>query len=282
MQLLKTSPKELFALAKKRSSRVDVGSTANWIVAGSGPRILFVHGFRGDHNGLMPIAGALQDLEVWAPDLPGYGKTSEFDAEHNLENYGLWLRTFVDEAEDFDLVLGHSFGSLVVASALNQGLKAKTVLLNPITSRATEIGGLGQSLAQRYYEVGAKRPALLSAPLVVRGMSMLLTKSVNPGIRSFAHTQHAQHFSSYRSTRVVVEGFKAASSGSVTDFQGGLQGELLMIAGQQDIVAPVAKTIELHEQLPNSQLEVIPKVGHLTHYETPLAVAMAVERFVKG
>jgi pimeloyl-ACP methyl ester carboxylesterase len=31
-----------------------------------------------------------------------------------------------------------------------------------------------------------------------------------------------------------------------------------------------------------SQLEVIPKVGHLTHYETPLAVAMAVERFVKG
>jgi len=282
VQLLKTSPKELFALAQKRSSRVDVGSTANWIVAGKGPRILFVHGFRGDHNGLMPIAGALQDSEVWAPDLPGYGKTHEFDAEHNLENYGSWLRAFVDQAEDFDLVLGHSFGSLVVASALNQGLKAKTVLLNPITSRATEIGGLGQSLAQRYYDVGAKRPALLSAPLVVRGMSMLLTKSANPGIRSFAHSQHAQHFSSYRSTRVVVEGFKAASSGSVTDFQGGLQGELLMIAGQQDIVAPVAKTIELHEQLPNSQLEVIPKVGHLTHYETPLAVAMAVERFVKG
>ena len=282
MQLLKTSPKELFGLAQKRSKRLDVGSTANWIVAGNGPRILFVHGFRGDHNGLMPIAGALQDSEVWAPDLPGYGKTHEFDAEHNLENYGSWLRAFVDQAEDFDLVLGHSFGSLVVASALNKGLKAKTVLLNPITSRAIEIGGLGQSLAQRYYDVGAKRPALLSAPLVVRGMSMLLTKSVNPGIRSFAHSQHAQHFSSYRSTRVVVEGFKAASSGSVSDFHGGIQGELLMIAWQQDIVAPVAKTIELHEQLPNSQLEVIPKVGHLTHYETPLAVAMAVERFVKG
>jgi pimeloyl-ACP methyl ester carboxylesterase len=282
VQLLKTSPKELFAEAKKRSSRVDVDSTANWIVEGPGPRILFVHGFRGDHNGLMPIAGALQTSEVWAPDLPGYGKTPEFDAEHNLATYGTWLRGFVDQAGDFDLILGHSFGSLVVASALNQGLKARTVLLNPITSRATEIGGIGQSLAQRYYNLGAKRPALLSAPIVVRGMSMLLTKSPSPGIRSFAHAQHAQHFSSYRSTRVVVEGFKAASSGSVTDFQGGLQGELLMIAGQQDIVAPVAKTIELHEQLPNSQLEVIPRVGHLTHYETPLAVAMAVERFVKG
>ena len=241
-----------------------------------------MHGFRGDHHGLMPIAGALPDAEIWAPDLPGYGKTQEFDSEHNLESYGNWLRSYISEAGGFDLVLGHSFGSLVVAAALSQGLEAKTVLLNPITSRATEIGGLGQTLAQRYYNLGARRPALLAAPLVVRGMSTLLTKSPDPRIRSFAHEQHSRHFSSYRSPRVVLEGFKAASSGSVVDYRSGLDGELLLIAGERDIVAPLQKTIDLFEQLPNSQLEVIPKVGHLTHYETPLEVARAVERFVKG
>ena len=270
------------AQAQSRASRVDVGSTANWIVSGTGPRILFVHGFRGDHHGLLPIAGALQDSQVWAPDLPGYGKTPEFESEHNLQNYGAWLRSYIQEAGEFDLVLGHSFGSLIVSAALSQGLTAKTVLLNPITSKATEIGGLGQSVAQAYYDLGAKRPALLAAPLVVRGMSVLLTKSPKPGIRSFAHAQHAQHFSSYRSPRVVVEGFRAASSGSVVDYMSGLHGELMLIAGERDIVAPVEKTIELHKQLPNSQLEVIPKVGHLTHYETPLEVAQVVERFVKG
>jgi pimeloyl-ACP methyl ester carboxylesterase len=230
----------------------------------------------------MPIAGALSDAEIWAPDLPGYGKTQEFETEHNLDNYGTWLRSYISEAGGFDLVLGHSFGSLVVAAALSQGLEAKTVLLNPITSKATETGGLGQELAQRYYNLGAKRPALLAAPVVVRGMSMLLTKSPVPQVRSFAHEQHSKHFSSYRSPRVVVEGFRAASSGSVADYRNGLDGELLLIAGERDIVAPVEKTIELSNQLPNSQLEVIPRVGHLTHYETPLEVARAVERFVKG
>jgi pimeloyl-ACP methyl ester carboxylesterase len=238
-----------------------------------------VHGFRGDHHGLLPIAGALENAEIWVPDLPGYGKTQEFDAEHNLENYGRWLNEYVAEAGEFDLILGHSFGTLVTASALAQGLKAKTVLLNPITSRATEVGGLGQQLAQRYYDLGTNRPSLLAASPVVRGMSMLLTKSLDPGIRSFAHSQHAQHFSSYRSPRVAVEGFRAASSGSVADYLDGLGGELMMIAGERDIVAPLEKTIELADKLANSQLEVIPKVGHLTHYETPLQVAQIVERF---
>ena len=282
MQLWKTSPKELFALANQRSHRADVGETANWVVRGQGPRILFVHGFRGDHHGLLPIAGALDEAEIWVPDLPGYGKTKEFEHEHDLGAYGNWLKDYIAQAGEFDLVLGHSFGTLVTASALNLGLKAKTVLLNPITSRATEIGGLGQKLAESYYKLGERNPSVLAASPVVRGMSMLLTKSTKPGIRSFAHAQHAQHFSSYRSPRVVLEGFRAASSGSVFDYMDGLSGELMLIAGEKDIVAPVQKTKELSALLPNSQIEVIPKVGHLTHYETPAEVATIVTGFLKG
>jgi pimeloyl-ACP methyl ester carboxylesterase len=282
VQLWKTNPKELFYRAQKRSSRSDVGQTANWIVQGDGPRILFVHGFRGDHHGLLPIAGALSEAEIWVPDLPGYGKTPEFETEHDLETYGAWLRDYISKAGEFDLVLGHSFGTLVTSAAMRQGLKAKAVLLNPITTRASEVGGLGQRVAERYYKLGERSPALLAAAPVVRGMSVLLTKSPKPHIRSFAHQQHAQHFSSYRSPRVVTEGFKAASNGSVFDYLDGLGGELMLIAGQKDIVAPLQKTIELHELLPNSQLEVISKVGHLTHYETPNKVAELVTRFVKG
>jgi pimeloyl-ACP methyl ester carboxylesterase len=240
-----------------------------------------VHGFRGDHHGLLPIAGAMPNAEIWVPDLPGYGKTAELDLEHNLENYGGWLNDYVAKAGQFDLILGHSFGTLVTAAALSQGLRAKTVLLNPITSRASEAGGMAQQLAERYYQLGSKTPSLLSAGAVVRGMSVLLTKSLDLGIRSFAHSQHAEHFSSYRSPRVAVEGFQAASSGNVADYAASLTGDLLLIAGERDIVAPVAKTIELAGRLPNSQLEVIPRVGHLTHYETPLAVAQAVERFIQ-
>lgn len=281
MQLWKSSPKELFEKAKARSSRSDVGETANWIVRGDGPRILFVHGFRGDHHGLMAIAGSLPEAEIWMPDLPGYGKTPELAHEHNLDSYGTWLNDYIVKAKDFDLILGHSFGTLVSAAAMSQGLSSKTVLLNPITSRASDSSGIGQQLAERYYAMGEKRPSLLASPLVVRGMSMLLTKSPSPGIRSFSHQQHASYFSSYSSARVVTEGFKAASTGSIFDYRHSLSAELLLIAGERDIVAPKEKTLELAAMLPNSQVEVIPKVGHLTHYETPQEVGRLVSRFIE-
>lgn len=278
--MLKTSQAQLAVEALGKAKRSDVGATATWHIDNGGPRILFVHGFRGDHHGLMAMAGAMQNAAIVVPDLPGYGKSEELAGEHNLDNYGNWLVDFVSQAGHFDAILGHSFGTLVVSSALSKGLQLPTVLLNPITSRAQEIGGVGQLIAQRYYDFGAKRPSALANPMVVRGMSMLLAKSLDPRVRSFIHSQHASYFSSYRSPRVVTEGFRAASSGSVFDFESGLPEDLLLIAGEKDIVAPLERTILLSERKPNSQLEVIPKVGHLTHYETPVEVARLVERFV--
>ena len=278
--MLKTPQAQLAADAIGLAKRADVGSTASWHINRGDKRILLVHGFRGDHHGLMAIAGALSDASVVVPDLPGFGKSAALAGEHNLENYGEWLKSFVEEAGEFDLVLGHSFGSLIVASASSRGLKLPTVLLNPITSRATEIGGVGQIFAQRYYEFGAKRNPALANPVIVRGMSVLLTKTLDPRLRSFVHQQHSSYFSNYQSPRVVIEGFRAASGGSVLDYRDQLADELLLIAGERDVVAPLGKTIELSEYLPNSQLEVIPKVGHLTHYETPVEVARLVEGFV--
>jgi pimeloyl-ACP methyl ester carboxylesterase len=111
-------------------------------------------------------------------------------------------------------------------------------------------------------------------------MSVLLTKTANLSTRSFIHEQHARHFSSYRIPRVAIEGFRAASTGSVLDFKDQLHKELLLIAGERDVVAPLENTQKLAAAVSNSQLEVIPKVGHLTHYETPDQVAALIEGFV--
>lgn len=281
MQVLKTSPAALAELAIARSYRVDVAGTASWIVPGSGPRILFVHGFRGDHHGLMAIAGAIQNAEIVVPDLPGYGKTPELIGKHDLQSYGEWLLNFATQSGPYDLIMGHSFGTLVVAAASSQGLSVRTVLLNPITTRASETGGMAQKLAEAYYEAAKRSSALLASPVIVRGMSMLLAKTRNLGTRSFIHEQHARYFSGYRNPRVAIEGFAAASSGSVFDHSESLHQELLLIAGEKDVVAPLANTKKLADSLPNSQLEVIAKVGHLTHYETPDQVAALIEGFVK-
>ena len=40
--------------------------------------ILVVHGFRGDHHGLLRVADQLPDMRLIMPDLPGFGRSAAF------------------------------------------------------------------------------------------------------------------------------------------------------------------------------------------------------------
>jgi len=249
-----------------------VGDTATWQLGDGGPRVLFVHGFRGDHQGLLGVAGALPEARFVLPDLPGFGKTRPLSDKHSIENYSRWLVDFVDRAGPFDAVLAHSFGTLVLSRALADGLVADRVLLqNPITT--TQKGGLINSIADAYYELGKKPGSnLLRSQLVVRGMSGALTTSWKPGVRKFIHAQHSAHFSTYATNQSVYEGYQAATSSNVLDYAQHLPSKTLIVAGERDIVAPLAGQKTLAERT-RAELNVIAKTGHLTHYETPAEVA---------
>ena len=281
MQVLKSSPQSLFRLAELRLKRSDVGSTATWHLGDGGPRVLLIHGFRGDHHGLLGVAGALPQVRFTIPDLPGFGKTPALDSEHNLENYGSWLVEFVKASGDYDLILGHSFGSLVVASGFSQGLAIEKVALqNPITTRASEAGSRVNKLADRYYELGSRDGSnLLTSQLVVRGMSVALAKTKNLGVRRFIHKQHSSYFSAFQSNRVVAEGYQAASRGNVLDFADHLPAKLLAIAGDRDVVAPLDGQLEL-ARVAGADLHVLKGVGHLTHYERPSEVAAHLSEYL--
>ena len=281
MQVLKSSPQSLFRLAELRLKRRDVGSTATWHLGDGGPRVLLIHGFRGDHHGLLGVAGALPQVRFTIPDLPGFGKTPALDSEHNLETYGSWLVDFVKASGDYDLILGHSFGSLVVASGFGKGLAVEKVALqNPITTRASEAGSRANKLADRYYELGSRDGSnLLTSQLVVRGMSVALAKTKNLGVRRFIHKQHSSYFSIFESNRVVAEGYQAASRGNVLDFADNLPAKLLAIAGDRDVVAPMDGQLEL-ARVTGADLRVLKGVGHLTHYERPSEVATYLSEYL--
>jgi pimeloyl-ACP methyl ester carboxylesterase len=282
--VLTNPPAELFALAEARSTRADVSETAVWTLSGNQQRVLFIHGFRGDHHGLQAVGGALADLTVVSPDLPGFGKSAVLE-QHNLSSYSDWLIDFYNFTGPYDLVVGHSFGTLVVAKAISSGLSTKRVcLINPITTRGSTSKALGNRFAEIYYRIGKNKILgswLMSSGLVTRSMSIGLTKTKNRSTRRFIHEQHSRYFSSYKSTRVAIEGFQAANSGSVFDYADALTGPILLIAGSQDVVAPISEQRRLSETLPNSQLLVLDKVGHLSHYEKPVEIAIAITKFLE-
>lgn len=284
--MLKTTAPELALRARQRSTRKDIETTACWWFEGTGktPLIILIHGFRGDHHGLSLIAAAIEQYDVLIPDLPGYGKTPMLESEHSLENYADWLIDLTNRVQREVVVLGHSFGSLIVATAISKGLKAKGIVLqNPIASRASEQKNPANQLARFFYRataiLGTPGSLLLSSPLIVRGMSMAMATSKKPKLRSFIHTQHANYFSNYQNDRVAQEGFLAASSGNVLDHAANFDVPTLLIAGERDSIAPLANQLVLQKAIRDATLEVLPKVGHLTHYETPTEVASLVEQF---
>lgn len=280
--MLKRSPQTLFRLANARAIRKDLGTTATWRIGDGGPKVLLVHGFRGDHHGLMGIAGAMPQVQFIIPDLPGFGKTPMLDGEHDLDGYSQWLREFATQIGPIDALLGHSFGSLVVSKAVSDGLNVpRLVLQNPITTRASEQDTFANRVADRYYKLGGKPDSnLLRSSVAVRAMSTALTQTADVRLRSFIHKQHASYFSGFAANRVALEAYAAARSGNVLDYCEYLPEQLLIVAGERDLIAPVGGQ-EMLAKLTAGELRLIPKVGHLTHYEKPVEVAEHLAEFLE-
>lgn len=258
-----------------------------WIYNPSGQKtIVAVHGLRGTHHGLQFIADALPQYRFIIPDLPGFGESKPFKTAHNENNFAQWLDTFITELKlpEAPVLLGHSFGSIVASrfAAENPNKISKLILINPISEHGNVLGGLS---AKGYYKLGSLLPEsagtkLLKSRTVTRLMSIGMTTSKRPELRQRVHEQHFAYFATFANRRSVHETFNAAMSGSVLLVASRLSMPVLLIVGAKDRFVPLKGQTKLHDQLTNSDLQIIPSVGHLIHYETPEAAAKMIANFI--
>jgi pimeloyl-ACP methyl ester carboxylesterase len=253
------------------------------------PVIVMIHGLRGTHHGLDLIAKPLTKYRVIVPDLPGFGISKPFENEHYIENYVKWLKKFMSDLKlkEPPILLGHSFGSIIVGHYAKEypDTISKLILVNPIGVSALEgSNAILTQIAVFYYwlsrvlseSVGTK---LLSTKFSVMAMSITLAKTRDKNLRAFIHDQHLQHFSEFANRRVANEAFKASIHETVRDVAPGITVPTLLIAGELDDITPLKKQRELVKLFPNARLEIINKVGHLTHYETPEKIVALIEQF---
>lgn len=255
------------------------------------PPLFMVHGFRGDHHGLLRIVEALPQYRVITPDLPGFGQSDPLPAVHDVGTYSEFV---LDSTRQLGLgqdtiLVGHSFGSIIASrsAADAPGSFAGLVLINPISAPALEGSSrLATRLAELYYRLGAVLPqpaghALLRNGLIVRAMSELMAKTRDRGLRRWIHGQHHAYFSAFASRDVVLQAFRASISGTVRDAAPRLRLPVLLIAAEKDDLGSVATQQALADLIPGSTLAVIPEVGHLIHYETPDTAARMINEFVE-
>lgn len=258
-----------------------------------GRPLILVHGFRGDHHGLQGIAeslaAALPGVRAIVPDLPGFGASPAIPGRtHDLDLYGEWLRAFAaGVAPEGFAVLGHSFGSLVVANAIAGGLApARTILVNPISAPALEgPQAVLTRLAIGYYRAADLLPersarALLGNPLIVRVMSEVMAKTGDPELRSWIHGQHASYFSVFSDASTLLQAFRASVSHTVVEYAPTFDMPVLLIAGDRDDITPLERQLDLHHRLLDSRLRIVPGVGHLVHYEAVPDAVACISEFV--
>jgi len=275
---------------ERRTVQVLGAETAYWVYgeADAETTLLLVHGFRGDHHGLEPVVAHLPGVRIVSPDLPGFGETAALPGrEHTIEDYAAWLTAFAAAAAPGATVLGHSFGSIVAAAAVADGLATpRLILVNPIGAPALEgPRGVLTRLAVLYYRAAARLPAragdaLLRNGVIVRVMSMSMAKTRDRELRRFIHDQHDTYFSRFADRDVLLQAFLTSVSNDVRASAARISVPTLLIAAQRDDITPIEAERRLATMFPDATLVEIPEVGHLIHYETPAIAADAIKRFL--
>jgi len=252
--------------------------------------VVLVHGFRGDHHGLGPVVAQLPGIRFIAPDLPGFGASEPLVGRaHDLAGYTAWLDAFLHAAgvHGTAVLLGHSFGSIVVSAAVASGVPTpRVILVNPIGQNALAgPRGVLTRLAVGFYRVGAALPerlgfAALRSRLVTRIMSVTMAKTGDRTLRRWIHEEHDRYFSAFANRDSLLEAFRTSVSHDVSEFAADLTPSTLLVVADEDDITPLAAQEHLVTLFPDARLEVIAGVGHLIHYEKPVEAAAAIRAFL--
>lgn len=252
-------------------------------------QLVMIHGFRGDHHGLEPIVAELgADVHVIIPDLPGFGISDALPSPADINSYAHWLSGFITTLNaESSVILGHSFGSIVVGASLATGLPNKrAILINPIAANALKgPRGVMTRLAVLYYKAAAALPAksgyaLLKNKAIVRVMSETMAKTKDPNLRQWIHEQHDQYFSLFASRDSVLEAFETSVSNDVSQFAPDIHKELMMLVADKDDITALPEQKLLASRIPGTRLEIVEGVGHLVHYEAPDFAARNIRDFL--
>jgi pimeloyl-ACP methyl ester carboxylesterase len=277
----------------RRTEEIAGSSTQLWVYGpdDAATTIVLVHGFRGDHHGLEPVVAHLPEYRTIVADLPGFGASTPLERAHDIDGYSEWLRELVERIRrpGRTVVLGHSFGSIVVSAALAAGLEVDDIILvNPIAAPALSgPRGILTRLAVFYYWASAKLPerlgfALVKTPVVTRIMSVTMAKTKTKSLRRWIHNQHDLYFGAFSNRDVVLDAFRASISHDVSEYAASNTTRTLLIAADRDDITPVQAQHSLQRKISDSRLVVLSDVGHLVHYEKPQQAADAIREFIDG
>ena len=267
-----------------RTIEID-GAEVNYVEMGEGPPLLFVHGLSGAwQNWLENLPHFARTHRVIAPDLPGFGASPLPRWRPSIRSYGQLLIDLCDALETGPVaVVGNSMGGFIAAevSIASRPLVSKLVLVSAagvsharmyVAPAATmaRMGAAMAPLALRYHERALRRPGLRR-----RILGNLFYK---PGALRKELTWEFVH--SGINSPGLVGAVRGLANYDIIDRLEEVDDPALIVWGRNDLVVPAADALAFHEVLPNSELVVFDRCGHLPMAERPVRFNRVLERFL--
>lgn len=254
--------------------------------------IILVHGFTGSHEGFQYLVPLLSDYRLIIPDLPGFGVSPLPNDTITLAHLGGLLCEFIDtfEFSSAPYLIGHSMGTLVVAEAVKRRpdiAHDKIVLISAVPSpiRIADSRRVGAIVSQLYYTASHRLPVIgkriAASKKITRLSTNVIMTAKDKDLQTAIHGHHFSNLDYISSIKWYSRLYRQINRTGLTKYASVLRRfNVLIVNGNKDSVTPLHHQQKAAKAI-NAKLVVIPNVGHLSHYETPKALAKEIRAFLK-
>ena len=243
-----------------------LGPRTRYLVQGSGPSVLVLHGWGASIETVYPIVSGLAPVAtVHALDLPGFGQSELPPEPWGVEEYQCFVVAFMDALQiECATIVGHSNGGrIAIRLACTEPQRASRLVL-------VDSAGIRPRRTLRWYrrvamaKVGKYAARFLGAP-----GERLRTRLVG-------RAASADYLAAGAMRPTLVRLVNA----DLRPYMPGVEAPTLLVWGSGDTDTPLAAAREMERLIPDAGLVVLEGAGHYSYLDQPARFARIVSHFI--
>jgi pimeloyl-ACP methyl ester carboxylesterase len=214
----------------------------------SGGALVFLHGWRLDGTIWFPIITALLEktrYNIYALDLPGFGKSQTPPSDFSLDGYREIIKTFAEKLELYNIVIvGHSFGGriAIMCAAMYPDIFQKIVLVD------------SAGIPDKTRKIRLKKRLVKIIKPIFR---LPLISQLRP---FFSHLVGSDDYR--KAPEELRSVFLQVVNEDLTPLLPKIRAKTLLVWGAQDDITPLSSAELMKQLIPDSRLVLIENAGH--------------------